>query len=72
MGKVEKHTEYYCDICGQKIGHWYIPYHRSNKFYKIRCYDFEGCRKKNFDYTYVCEKCMNSIVTKVRAERRSE
>ena len=39
MGKIEKHTEYYCDICGDKI----LPYSSlpfsKNRFYKIKCYD---------------------------------
>ena len=37
MGKIEKHTEYYCDICGDKI----LPYSSlpfsKNRFYKIKC-----------------------------------
>ena len=72
MGKVEKHTEYYCDICGHKIDAHYAPFSGHDRFYKIRCYDFDGHKLKNLDYAYVCSDCMHNIVTKVRAERRSK
>ena len=38
MGKIKKHTEYYCDICGDGIQCTLLPLSK-NRFYKIKCYD---------------------------------
>ena len=46
MGKIKKHTEYYCDICRDKILYSSLPFSKG-KIYKIKCYDHEGNRKKN-------------------------
>ena len=70
MGKVKKHTEYYCDICDQKIDGHCSPLSRRDLFYKIRCYGFTGHKLKFSAYEYVCGACMDSIVAKVREERR--
>lgn len=69
MGKVEKHTEYYCDICGQKIDGYHPPFSGRDRIYEIRCYGHTGLRIKHFDYAYVCGACMHNIVAKVQAER---
>ena len=45
MGKIEKHTEYYCDICGDEIQYSLLPFSK-DKIYKIKCYDPERNRKK--------------------------
>lgn len=45
MGKIKKHTEYYCDICGSEIQFTLLPFSK-NKFYKIKCYDHKGNREK--------------------------
>lgn len=68
MGKVKKHTEYYCDICSCKISckittNWMVP---RDRYYKIKCYDEEGKRRKNADYSYVCKNCMFDIIRKVK------
>ena len=71
MGKIKKHTEYYCDICGYKIGYKSFSSFCSS-FYKIKCYDCEGKRYKKYDYNYICNDCMLSIVKKVSNERKGE
>lgn len=60
MGKIKKHTEYYCDICGCKITTKWMLYR--DRYYKIKCYDEEGKRRKNADYSYVCKICMTDII----------
>lgn len=71
MGKIVKHTEYYCDICKNKIQCSWSPYNRE-KFYKIKCYDYEGNREKRFDYSYVCIRCVRSLIEKIQRERTKE
>ena len=68
MGKIEKHTEYYCDICGDKIEYTLVPCSK-NRFYKIKCYDHEGNRKKIFDYSYLCSECMFNLTSKIKKEK---
>lgn len=70
MGKIKKHTEYYCDICGDKIQRDAYPFRNIDKFYKIKCYDHEGYRNKDFDYSYICSTCMRNIVKKIEVERK--
>ena len=71
MGKIKKHTEYYCDICGDKILYSSLPF-SNNKIYKIKCYDYEGNREKNFDYSYVCSECMRNLILKIKELRKEE
>lgn len=71
-GKVKKRTEYYCDICGDKIVALHSPFFNKDKVYKIKCYDFEGNRLKEFDYEYVCRDCMRHIIRKVSEESIKE
>ena len=68
MGKIKKHTEYYCDICGDEIEYSSLPFSK-DKIYKIKCYDPEGDRKKNFDYSYVCSRCMYNLALKIKEEK---
>ena len=68
MGKIEKHTEYYCDICGNKIEYSSLPFSK-DRFYKIKCYDYEGNRKKFFDYSYVCSGCMYNLAFRIEKEK---
>ena len=68
MGKIKKHTEYYCDICGVKILYSSLPFSK-NKIYKIKCYDNEGNRKKIFDYSYVCSECMCNLTLKIQEKK---
>lgn len=70
MGKVKKCTEYYCDICKGKIQYsaWNFT---KDRFYKIKCYDEEGKRRKVLDYSYVCNTCMNDIVKKVKEMKKN-
>ena len=70
MGKIEKHTEYYCDICGDKILPYYSLPFSKNRFYKIKCYDHEGNREKFFDYSYVCSGCMFNLTSKIEKEKK--
>ena len=72
MGKIEKHTEYYCDICGDKIQYTLLPPFSKNRFYKIKCYDHEGNREKFFDYFYVCSGCMFNLTSKIEKEKNKE
>lgn len=71
MGKVIKHTEYYCDICKNKIQRSWIPYNKE-RIYKIKCYDYEGNHEKSCDYSYVCNRCMSSLVEKIQEEKRKK
>ena len=68
MGKIKKHTEYYCDICRDKIRYSSLPFSK-DKIYKIKCYDHEGNREKIFDYSYVCSKCMRNLTLKIKDEK---
>lgn len=71
MGKIIKHTEYYCDICGDKIQFSIMPFSK-DRFYKIKCYDYEGNREKIFDYSYVCSRCMHNLIAKIKEERKNK
>lgn len=71
MGKVIKHTEYYCDICKNKIQRSWSPFAR-DRFYKIKCYDYEGNREKSSDYSYICVRCMRNLIEKIQEEKRKE
>ena len=64
MGKIKKHTEYYCDLCGSKIVHTSFPFPR-DRFYKIKQYDYKGNRRKIGDY-FVCDKCLTGILIEMR------
>ena len=68
MGKVIKHTEYYCDICEDKIQCSWAPFNR-DRFYKVKCYDYDGKRVKCNDYSYICTRCMRSLVKKIEEEK---
>lgn len=69
MGKIKKHTEYYCDICSCKITtNWMV---RRDRYYKIKCYDEEGKRRKVLDYSYVCKNCMFDIIRKVKELKKN-
>ena len=69
MGKIKKHTEYYCDVCGCKITESIFSFSRY-KFYKIKSYDHEGDRIKTSDYDYVCNECMSNIIREVSKRRK--
>lgn len=71
MGKIIKHTEYYCDICGDKIQFYIMPFSKYY-FYKIKCYDYEGNREKIFDYSYVCSVCMRDLITKIKKRKENK
>ena len=68
MGKIKKHTEYYCDICGDEIQCTLLPLSK-NRFYKIKCYDHKGNREKILDYSYICSECMFNLTLKIKEEK---
>ena len=68
MGKIKKHTKYYCDICGDEIQYTLLPFYK-DMFYKIKCYDHKGNRKKILDYSYVCSECMFNLILKIKEEK---
>ena len=57
-----------CDICGDEIEYSSLPFSK-DKIYKIKCYDSEGDRKKKFDCSYVCSRCMYNLALKIKEEK---
>lgn len=72
MARIKRKTEYYCDICNQRISNAGTLLWFRDRFFKVKAYDQNGKRRRINDIGCVCGTCMNEVVKNIRGQIKNK